>query len=78
MFSLICAWLNGSVNSGEAGDLRRHRAHYDVTVMMFLYHIATVSMYTMSFLFAGGPNLFPIQWLGKDLHVPQYNQSNDV
>ena len=33
MFSLICAWINGWVNNGEAGDLRRHRAHYDVTVM---------------------------------------------
>ena len=29
MFSLICA----RVNNGEAGDLRRHRAHYDVIVM---------------------------------------------
>ena len=34
MFSLICAWLNGWVNNREAGDLRRHRAHYDVTVMV--------------------------------------------
>ena len=33
MFSLICAWINGWVNNGEAGDLRRHRAHYDVMVM---------------------------------------------
>ena len=32
-FSLICDWINGWVNNGEAGDLRRHRAHYDVTVM---------------------------------------------
>ena len=30
MFSLICAWITGWVNNGEAGDLRRHRAHYDV------------------------------------------------
>ena len=29
MFSLICS----RVNNGEVGDLRRHRAHYDVTVM---------------------------------------------
>ena len=34
MFSLICAWINGWVNNGEAGDLRCHRAHYDVTVMV--------------------------------------------
>ena len=33
MFSLICTWINCWVNNGENGDLRRHRAHYDVTVM---------------------------------------------
>ena len=32
MFSLICVWING-VNNREAGDLRRYRAHYDVSVM---------------------------------------------
>ena len=36
MFSLICAWINSWVNNGEAGDLRCHRAHYDVTVMILL------------------------------------------
>ena len=34
MFSLICAWLNGWVNNHEAGDLRCHWAHYDITVMI--------------------------------------------
>ena len=33
-FSLICASINGWVNNRQAGDLRRHRAHYDVTVMI--------------------------------------------
>ena len=33
MFTLICAWINGWVNNRGAGDLRRHRAHYNVTVM---------------------------------------------
>ena len=33
MFSLICAWMNGWVNNREAGKLRCHRAHYDVTVI---------------------------------------------
>ena len=37
MFSLICDWINGWVNNGEAGDLRRHRAHYDVSVMQVLF-----------------------------------------
>ena len=34
MFSLICAWINGWVNYREAGDLRRHCAHHDFTVMV--------------------------------------------
>ena len=34
MFSLICAWINDWVKNGETGILRRHRAHYDVTVMI--------------------------------------------
>ena len=33
MFSLMCTRINSWINNGEAGDLRRHRAHYDVTVM---------------------------------------------
>ena len=33
MFSLIYAWINSWVNNREAGDLRRHRAHYNVIVM---------------------------------------------
>ena len=32
-FSLICARINGWVNNRDAGDLRRHRTHYDVIVM---------------------------------------------
>ena len=33
IFLLICAWINGCANNREAGYFRRHRAHYDVTVM---------------------------------------------
>ena len=33
MFSLICVWVKGWINNQEAGDLRRYRTHYDVTVM---------------------------------------------
>ena len=29
----LCAWINGWVNNRESGDLKRHRVHYDVTVM---------------------------------------------
>ena len=40
MFSLFCAWINGWVNNLEAGDLRRHSAHYDV-IVMFKHSIHT-------------------------------------
>ena len=33
-FFFISVWINGWVNNGKAGDLRRYRAHYDVTVML--------------------------------------------
>ena len=42
MFSLICVWINGWVNNGEAGDFRRRRAHYGVTVMCALVTIVRV------------------------------------
>ena len=34
MFSLICAWTNPWVNDGDAGDFRRHYAHFDVIVLV--------------------------------------------
>ena len=56
MLSLICAWINGWVNNHEAGDLIRHCAHYDVTVMAWppctdqkhpVYHANTNDMNIM-------------------------------
>ena len=41
----ICAWINDWVNNRNAGDLRRHRAHYDVTVIP-LQLTDTISMIT--------------------------------
>ena len=31
MFCLICARINGWINNREAGDLRRHHTHFEVT-----------------------------------------------
>ena len=50
MFSLICTSIKGWVNNREAGELRRHSAHYDVIVMLstnimifyWYYYICTV------------------------------------
>ena len=49
MFSLICVWINGWANNRKAGDLRRHRARYDVIVMGHrLPHIKTLQWRHMS------------------------------
>ena len=37
MFSLICVWIDGWENNGQAGDLKRYRAHYDVIVMSWVH-----------------------------------------
>ena len=36
-FFLSAPWINGWVNNHEAGDLRHHRAHYDVILMVLQY-----------------------------------------
>ena len=39
MFSLICVCINGWVNNRKAGDLRRHRTHYYVSVMHWPFYV---------------------------------------
>ena len=50
IFSLICAWINGWVNNREAGELRRHRVHYDVIVMgtaVLTEHVSIIVVFGM-------------------------------
>ena len=54
MFSLICAWIQGWVNNCEAGDLRRHRAHYDVIVMIILIWMACYCCAVLCFMYHYG------------------------
>ena len=49
MSSGICAGTNGWINNQDAGDLRRHRAHCDVTVM-FCQHGITVPQWSFGLL----------------------------
>ena len=57
MFSSSCAPINGWVNTGEDGDLRRHCAHYDVIVME--HAIKTVVRYGTRWLkYAIGKRIF--------------------
>ena len=59
MFSLICTQINGWVYNREAGDLRRHRAHYDVIVIL-VCHV--------------GEHLHAlIHWYLKHLNCPKVN-----
>ena len=37
LFYLICAWTNGWENDRDVSDLRRHGAHYDVTVVTQIF-----------------------------------------
>ena len=63
---LIYAWINGWVNNREAGDLRRHLAHYDVTVMYDetrVYHCQTVALSA------------PLAWSSVTTHVKPSNSS---
>ena len=48
MFSLICAWINRWVNNREAGNLRRHQAHYDV-IVMYVIAIALIFIIKLHF-----------------------------
>ena len=58
MFSLICAWANGWVSNRNTGDLRRHCAHYDVTVMTLGYfrkfQVTDIARYSSN-TFLGNP-----------------------
>ena len=47
----ICDWINGSVNNRDAGDFRRHRTHYDVTVRIVRWKaqgVTTISSRALS------------------------------
>ena len=65
MFSLICARINGWVNNGEAGDLRRHHAHYDVNVMISLHNY----FYEGNVYITGYRHLLKSQLLAKALNT---------
>ena len=76
MFSLICAWIYVWVNNREAGDLRRHRGHYDVIVMsshcltfitpfttlFIIRHKSNHSSYTQIFITLPNIHYTPHHW----------------
>ena len=74
MFSLICVWINGWVNNRGAGDLRRHRGHYDVMVMFhgkcmvhFSFSCHNMANFTIYY------NTFPGRGRDKEITKPSVN-----
>ena len=55
MCSLICAWTNSWANNGDAGDLRRHHAHYHGVIAM---HAGPVNVRGQAFSLLEGWNIF--------------------
>ena len=58
MFSLIYAWINAWVYNREAGDLIRHRAHYDVIAM----HNVSLIVNDFEYVFVDETANFKISW----------------
>ena len=59
-FPSMCTWIHGCANNREAGDLRRHHAHYDVTVMLFwkrLVRIVYIIKYGVGLVIHAGVNV---------------------
>ena len=66
---LVYAWINDWVNNSEAGDLRRHRGHYDVNVMTM--HDTTATTHHEIISLCG---LLTTQIIKRDLlHLEMYN-----
>ena len=63
MFSLICAWITGWVNNGEAGDMRRHRADCDAIVMIHMYTTLEIYAHCLRIALLCGILVFQVQGL---------------
>ena len=73
MFSLICTWINGWVNNREAGDLRCHWAHYDVTAMQTQVAKGQLENYEISWYF----HLFLVK-CDKCKHIYSFSVCNEL
>ena len=69
MFSLIWVWINGWVNNREAGDLRRHRAHCDVIVMITNHSHISLNVSITN----GWRRLITLQWRNGVSNRLQFN-----
>ena len=65
MFYLIYAWTNDWVNNREPGDLRHHRAHYDVIIMAWDDHHdgQYIRSYLLRYTIYHGENIWCSEWI---------------
>ena len=70
MFSLICVRINDWENNREAGDLRRHRGHYDVNVMLPLY--------TVDSCFSVAKHMFHNIWVWVGTEIIKYGSELEL
>ena len=66
VFSLICYRINGLVNKREAGDLWRHRIHFDVIVVINYVSANETRRCISNVVF----DWSHIQWKAKPEHSP--------
>ena len=77
MFSLICAWTNGGVNNRDADDLRRHRAHYNVTVVNTEFHWRAHAInYYLKLHHRLNHRIYMYVFLDRKLYIQQSINSN--
>ena len=74
MFSLIYAWINDWVNNREAGDLRRHRPHFDAIVMI----LGHIPLKNCTSLFKGNPNSLKCRKFVLKFKVLVYNFASSI
>ena len=65
--SLICVW----VNNRKAGDLRRYRDHYDVTVMLFPWWLVLCTLFLFIYIYGNKEFQFEIGSLHNHIYVSQ-------
>ena len=62
MLPLICVWTNAWVNNRDAGDLRRYRVHYDVTVMpVNCRHTCSITFDVILAIMGRNGGLWPVE-----------------
>ena len=82
-FLWAAPWIDGWVNNREAGDLRRHRTHYDVVVLVWRCHGSIITKDTNNYNRISRakciwPAVWSLQWRHKSMTGPQITSNSTV